>query len=226
MYNLSVKKLKVLQQYLDVNLENEFIQSLWSSAEALILFTLKSNESLQLCVNYWELNVIIKKNWYSLSLIDEIINYISDVKIFIKIDIKNVYYHIHICKGDEWKTVFCIWYKLYKYLIMSFRLINTFVSFQSYIYKVLCEYLNIFVIVFLNNILIYSMKESKHEQHVQTILQTLLTAKLFVKLFKCLFNVKWVLYLEFIITDIEIEIGENCIFIIVNWLKSESVHEV
>ena len=73
---------------------------------------------------------------------------------------------------------------------MSFELINASVSFQSYIYEVLCEYLDIFTIVFLNNILIYSMKESQHEEHVQTVLQALLTAELFVKLSKCLFNVK------------------------------------
>ena len=226
MYNLSVKKLKVLQQYLDMNLENEFIQPSWLSAEVLILFTLKSDRGLQLCVNYWELNAIIKKNQYSLLLIDKIMNCISDIKIFMKIDIKNAYYHICICEGDEWKTVFCIWYKLYKYLIMSFRLINTSVSFQSYIHEVLCEYLNIFMTVFLNNILIYSMKKSKHEQYVQTVLQVLLTAELFAKLFKCLFSVKQMLYLGFIITDTEIEMSEDHIFIIVNWLESESVYKV
>ena len=93
-------------------------------------------------------------------------NCVSDIKIFMKIDIKNVYYCIHIHEGDKWKTVFCTHYKLYEYLIMSFRLINTSVSFQSYIHKVLHKYLNIFVIVFLNNILIYSMKESEHEQQI------------------------------------------------------------
>ena len=129
MYNLFVKELKVLQQYLDVNLKNDFIQPLWSSAEASVLFTLKSDRDLWLCVNYWELNTIIKKNWYSLSLIDEIMNCVSDIKIFTKIDIKNAYYCICIYKGDEWKTVLCTHYRLYKYLIMSFRLINTSVSF-------------------------------------------------------------------------------------------------
>ena len=165
-----MKKLKVLQQYLNVNLKNNFIQPSWLSAEALIFFTLKSDRDLQLCVNYQRLNTIIKKNWYSLSLIDKIMNCVSDTKIFMKIDIKNIYYYIHICEGDEWKTVFWTCYKLYKYLIMSFRLINASVSFQFYIYKVLCEYLNIFVIVFLNDILIYSMKKSKHKQHIQTVL--------------------------------------------------------
>ena len=82
------------------------------------------------------------------------------------------------------------------------------------------------MIVFLNNILIYSMKESKHEQHVQTVLQALLTAELFMKLFKYLFSVKQIHYLGFIITDTEIEMTENCIFIIINWSESESVCKV
>ena len=82
------------------------------------------------------------------------------------------------------------------------------------------------MIVFLNNILIYSMKESKHKQHMQTVLQALLTAELFTKLFKCLFSVKWVLYLGFIITDMRIEMAENYISVIVNWSESESVYKV
>ena len=165
-----MEKLKVLQQYLDVNLKNKFIQSLQSSMRASVLFALKSNRDLWLCVNYWELNVIIKKNWYSLSLIDKIMNCVSDAKIFTKINIKNTYYHIHICEGDEWKTVFYICYRLYKYLIISFELINTSASFQFYIYRVLHEYLNIFIIVFFDDILIYSIKKSKHEQYMQTVL--------------------------------------------------------
>ena len=70
------------------------------------------------------------------------------------------------------------------------------------------------------------MKESKHEQYVQTVLQALLTAESFMKLVKCLFSVKWVLFLRFIITDMRIEMNENCIFIIVNWSESESVCEM
>ena len=114
MYNLSVKKLKVLQQYLDVNLKNKFIQPSQLSAEASVLFTSKSDRDLQLCITYWELNTIIKKNWYSLSVFDKIMNCVSDTKIFIKIDIKNAYYCICIYKDDKWKTVFCTNYRLYE----------------------------------------------------------------------------------------------------------------
>ena len=87
MYNLSAKELAVLQKYLNINLTNEFIQPLQFSAEALILFTSKSDEGLQLCVNYCELNAIMQKNWYPLSLIDKIINCVCSTQIFTKIDV-------------------------------------------------------------------------------------------------------------------------------------------
>ena len=88
---------------------------------------------------------------------------------------------------------------------MPFSLINAPVSFQSYIHEVLCKYLDIFVIVFLNNILIYSMKESQHKQHVRTVLKALLVAELFIKLLKCLFSVKCVPFLRYVITDTGVE---------------------
>ena len=88
---------------------------------------------------------------------------------------------------------------------MPFSLTNAPASFQSYIYEVLHKYLNIFVIVFLNNILIYSMKESQHKQHVRTVLKALLIVELFVKLLKCLFSVKCLPFLRYVITDTGVE---------------------
>ena len=87
MYNLSVKKLTVLQNYLNINLINRFIQPSQFSAEVLVLFTSKSDKGLQLCLNYCELNAITQKNQYPLSLIDKIINYVCSAQIFIKIDV-------------------------------------------------------------------------------------------------------------------------------------------
>ena len=78
-------------------------------------------------------------------------------------------------------------------------------SFQSYIYEVLHKYLNIFVIVFLNNILIYLTEESQHKQYIRIVLKALLVAELFIKLFKCLFSVKHVPFLRYIITDTGVE---------------------
>ena len=99
---------------------------------------------------------------------------------------------------------------------MPFSLINALMSFQSYIHKVLCEYLNIFVIVFLNNILIYSIEESQYKQYVRIVLKALLVAELFMKLSKCLFSVKCMPFLRYVITDTGVEMEVDWIFIIVN----------
>ena len=88
---------------------------------------------------------------------------------------------------------------------MPFSLINAPASFQSYIHEVLYKYFNIFVIVFLNDILIYSMEESQYKQHVRTVLKALLVAELFIKLLKCLFSVKCVPFLRYFITDTGVE---------------------
>ena len=95
---------------------------------------------------------------------------------------------------------------------MPFGLTNAPASFQSYIHAVLCEYLDIFVIVFLDNI---PREESQHERHVQIVLEALLIAGLFVKLSKCLFSVKRVPFLGYVITDTGVEMEMDCISTIV-----------
>ena len=109
---------------------------------------------------------------------------------------------------------------------MPFGLTNTPASFQSYIHGVLRKYLDIFVIVFLDDILIYSREESQHEQHVRTVLEALLTAGLFMKLSKCLFSVKRMPFLGYVITNTRVEMEMDRISSIVNWPEPESVCEV
>ena len=226
MYNLSAKELAVLWEYLDINLANRFIQPSRSSAGAPVLFAPKGDGGLRLCVDYRGLNTITQKNRYPLPLIDKIMDRVCGARVFTKIDVKNAYYCIRIREGDEWKTAFRTRYGLYEYLVMPFGLTNAPASFQSYIHGVLREYLDIFVIVFLDNILIYSMEESQHEQHVRTVLKALLTAGLFAKLSKCLFSVKRVPFLGYVITDTGVEMETDRVSTIVNWPEPESVREV
>lgn len=226
MYNLSAKELAVLREYLNNNLANGFIQPSRSSAGAPVLFAPKGDGGLRLCVDYRGLNAITQKNRYPLPLIDEIMDRVCGARIFTKIDVRNAYYRIRIREGDEWKTAFRTRYGLYEYLVMPFGLTNAPASFQSYIHEVLREYLDIFVIVFLDDILIYSTEEGQHEQHVRTVLKALLTAGLFAKLPKCLFSVKRVPFLGYVITDTGVEMEADRVSTIVNWPEPESVREV
>ncbi len=158
LYNLSNTELMTLRQYLNDVLTKEWIKHFVNSTNAFILFILKKNNSLHLCMNYWDLNKITVKNHYSLSLISETLNKLNQVKQFIKLNLKNVYHHLKIQREDEWKTTFYTHYDHFKYMIMSFNLINASVIFQTYINKILTKLLNNFCVVYLNDILIFFIK--------------------------------------------------------------------
>ncbi len=99
-------------------------------------------------------------------MIDEILDRLSDARLFTKIDVKNAYYRLRIREGDEWKTVFRTRYRLFEYLVMPFGLTNAAVSFQSYINWVLRPYLDITVIVYLDDALVFLGNPSQHEKNV------------------------------------------------------------
>jgi len=172
---------------------------LQSSAEYSILFILKSNESLKLCVDYKALNNIMIKNSYSLLLIAKLQNRLQSAQWFMKFNILKAFNWIWIKEENEWKTVFYTWLKHYKYLIMSFNLINALITFQIFVNNVLQHYLNQFIIVYLNNILVYLKIKKEYVQHVKKVLQTLKKVDLHIKSEKSEFHVQSVQFLKFII---------------------------
>ncbi len=182
-------------------MRKEFIRESQSSAKYSILFISKSNESLKLCVNYKALNNIMIKNSYLLSLISELQDRLQKAQWFMKFNILEAFNWIQIKEEDEWKTVFCTWLKHYEYLIMSFDLINASVTFQTFVNNILQRYLNQFVIVYLNDILVYSKMKKEHMQHVRKVLQTLKKVDLRIKSGKSEFHVQSVQFLRFIITS-------------------------
>ena len=163
-------ELKILCKYINKNLKTELIRHFSSAAVSPMMFISKKDETLRSVIDYRELNKITVKNQYSLSLITEMLNRLSRVKIFNKLNIKNVYHCIRIWKSDKWKTVFQSQFNLFKYLILFFSLINASAFFQFYINRALSEYLNIFCIIYLNNVLIYSETETEYVKHMQKIL--------------------------------------------------------
>ena len=123
-YSLLSEKLEVLCTYLNENLKKRFIRESQSPAGYLILFILKKNKTLWLCVNYWGLNNIMIKNSYSLPLISELQDWLQEAKMFSKFNISGAYNWIWIKSDEEWKTAMRTHFELYKYLIMLFELIN------------------------------------------------------------------------------------------------------
>ncbi len=150
-----------LHHYLNENLSKDFIQVSCSQMIIFILFIKKLKEELCFCVNYWDLNAIMIKNQYSLSLISETLNHLSWAKIFIKLNIIFAFNQLQIKEKNEVFIIFCTRFELFKYLVMLFNLCNEFVLFQKYINNTLYKHLNKFYTVYLNDILIYFNNELK-----------------------------------------------------------------
>ena len=191
-----------------------------------MLFISKKDSELHLCVNYRDINNITIKNRYSLLLLNDILDCLSNLAIYIKLDLCDVYHQIQIKKSDQWKTVFHTRYEHYEYRVMSFDLANTSVTFQVYINNTLCDLLNVCCVVYLNDILIYSSFKEQHETDILTVLEHLWQTQLFIKLSKCKFETIKVFFLSYVIELKNMKMKSDWIKIIEEWSFSHNVKKV
>jgi hypothetical protein len=154
------------------------------------------------------------------------LNRFNDVKKFTKLNIQTTYNFIRIKKEDEWKIAFRCRYEQYEYRVMWFEFANAFVTLQNYINFALRKFLNVFVIIYLNDILIYSQNEEEHTNHVRFVLKRLRKYKLFAKLSKCDFDLKEIDYLKFIVEINDIRINFAKIAIVKKWIESTTRRHV
>ncbi len=225
-YWMSLYKLQKVKKYLNENLFKEFITSSKASYFSSVLFILKANEDLWFCIDYWKLNAIIKRNRYSLSLIDEMIGKIVDCKHLTRLNIISTFNKLRMHSDSENYTIFIITLETYKSKILLFELTNYSVSFQQYINNVLWDFLNDFCQVYLDDILIYSKTQQKHKQHVKMILNRLREADLQINIQKCEFNVKEIIFLEVIVSEQDLRMNFIKVKVIVNWTTSINLKEV
>ena len=185
-YSLGPVELETLKAYIETNLANGFIKPSKSPAGAPILFDRKSDGSLRLCVDYRGLNNLTIKNRYPLPLIGESLDRLGRAKRFTQLDLTSAYHRMRIREGDEWKTAFRTRYGHFEYQVMPFGLTNAPASFQGYINKILAEKLDIFVIVYLDDILIYTDDDGDgHVTAVRWVLEQLRKFSLYANLKKC-----------------------------------------
>jgi hypothetical protein len=154
------------------------------------LFVKKKDESLRMCIDYRPLNVVTIKNKYPLPLIDVLFDQLVEAKVFSKIDHRSSYHQIKIRASDIPKTTFSTRYGLYEFLVMSFGLTNAPSYFRYLINFVFMPELDKFVVVFINDILVYSKNEEEHAEHLHVVLQRLGEHHLYAKLSKCDFWLK------------------------------------
>ncbi len=220
-----VKLLKV-KKYLNENLSKKFITSSQILYFSSVLFTLKANEDLWFCMNYWKLNVIFKRNKYSLSLIDKIIDKIMSCKHLTRLNIISAFNKLQMHLNNKNYITFITALKAHKYKILSFKLTNKLIFFQQYMNDVLWNFLNDFCQVYLDDILIYSKMRKKHKDHVKLVLSQLREAELQMNIWKCKFNVEEIVFLEVIVSELNLHMNLSKMTVIVSWITLINLKEI
>uniref|UniRef100_A0A8C5M5M4 Gypsy retrotransposon integrase-like protein 1 n=1 Tax=Leptobrachium leishanense TaxID=445787 RepID=A0A8C5M5M4_9ANUR len=217
LYPLSEPELVILKEYIDENLAKGFIRPSTSPAGAGIFFVAKKDGGLRPCVDYRALNNITIKNRYPLPLISELMDRLKTATIFSKLDLKGAYNLIRVKEGDEWKTAFRSRYGHFEYTVMPYGLCNAPATFQCFINVVFRDMLDQCVVIYLDDILVYSSTLEEHRKHMQQVLQRLRQHHLFAKLDKCLFEVHTVEFLGFVIRPGTIAMDDKKIQAIKQW---------
>ncbi|KAG1927362.1 retrotransposable element [Pimephales promelas] len=222
LYSLSVPEREALENYLSDSLRAGTIVPSSSPAGAGFFFVKKKDGSLRPCIDYRGLNDITVKNRYPLPLMSSAFEILQGATIFSKLDLRNAYHLVRIKEGDEWKTAFNTPLGHFEYRVLPFGLVNAPAVFQALVNDVLRDMLNVFVFVYLDDILIFSPSLQVHVQHVRRVLQRLLENRLFVKAEKCSFHVPSVTFLGSVISAEGISMDSSKVQAVVDWPVPDS----
>jgi hypothetical protein len=199
-YRLSPIELQELKKQLDELLEAGYIRPSKSPYGAPAIFVKKKDGTMRMCLDYRALNKITIKNRYPLPRIEELFDQVQGAKVFSKIDLRSAYHQVRIAEEDIFKTAFNTRYGHYEWLVLSFGLTNAPSTYQNLVNNVFKELLDVCVIVYLDDILVYSKNAEDHEKHLRQVMSLLRTNKLYAKWPKCDFYQQEVEYLGHIIT--------------------------
>jgi hypothetical protein len=221
------KELAELKNQLQELLDKGYIRPSSSPWGCPTLFVKKKDGSLRLCVDYRPLNAVTIKNKYPLPRIDVLFDQLAGAKFFSKIDLCSGYHQIKIRPCDIPKTAFSTRYGLYEFLVMSFGLTNAPACYFMYLMNsVFMMELDKFVVVFIDDILIYSKNEKEHAKHLRIVLQCLRDHKLYAKFSKCEFWLKSVKFLGHIISQDGISVDPSKVQEVMDWKPPKSVHQI
>jgi hypothetical protein len=207
-------------------LDKGFIRPSTSAWGCPVLFVKKKDESLRLCINYRPLNAVTIKNKYPLPRIDVLFDQLVRAKVFSKIDLRSGYHQIKIRASDIPKSAFSTRYELYEYLVMSFGLTNALAYFMYLMNSIYMPELDKFVVVFIDDILVYSKNEEEHVGHLHVVLQCLREHRLYAKQSKCDFWLKEIKFLGHTISEEGIVVDSHKVQEVMNWKPPTTVRQI
>ncbi|SLM35176.1 t18348probable pol truncated-rice blast fungus magnaporthe gypsy retrotransposon [Lasallia pustulata] len=225
-YPISNYKLQKLKEYLDENLKKGFISPSHAPYASPVLFAVKLNGSLQVCVDYQKLNTITKRNRYPIPLIEETLAKVTGCKYLTKLDVIAAFNKLRMHPNSEDYTTFITSMGAYKYHVLPFGLTNGPANYQHYMNNVLWDHLNDFCSAYLDDILIYSKTLKEHTQHVQAVLQKLIDAGLQVDIEKCKFHIQETSFLGVLLSTDGLHIDLKKVQVVVDWSTPTNLKQV
>ncbi|GKA41052.1 putative nucleotidyltransferase, ribonuclease H [Tanacetum coccineum] len=225
-YRLAPSEMKELSEQLKELSDKGFIRPSSSPWGALVLFVKKKDGSFRMCIDYRELNKLTVKNRYPLPRIDDLFDQLQGSSVYSKIDLRSGYHQLRVREEDIPKTAFRTRYGHYEFQVMPFGLTNAPAVFMDLMNRVCKPYLDKFVIVFIDDILIYSKSKQEHEEHLKIILELLKKEELYAKFSKCEFWIPKVQFLDHVIDSEGIHVDPAKIESIKDWTSPKSPTEI
>ncbi|KAI3809203.1 hypothetical protein L1987_25173 [Smallanthus sonchifolius] len=225
-YRLAPSEMQELASQLQELSDKGFICPSHSPWGAPVLFVKKKDGSFRMCIDYRELNKLTIKNRYPLPRIDDLFDQLQGSTYFSKIDLRSGYHQLRVQEEDIPKTAFHTRYGHYEFMVMPFGLTNAPAIFMDLMNRVCKPYLDKFVIVFIDDILIYSKTKTDHEQHLKLVLDLLRKEQLYAKFSKCEFWLKEVQFLGHIVNEKGIHVDPAKIEAVKNWSIPKTPTEV
>ncbi|KAI3510702.1 hypothetical protein L1887_17835 [Cichorium endivia] len=225
-YRLAPSEMQELSGQLQELLDKGFIRPSFSPWGAPVLFVKKKDGSFRMCIDYRELNKITIKNRYPLPRIDDLFDQLQGSNYYSKIDLRSGYHQLRVQEEDIPKTAFRTRYGHYEFLVMPFGLTNAPAVFMDLMNRVCKPYLDKFVIVFIDDILIYSQTKEEHSQYLRIILELLRQEKLYAKFSKCEFWIREVQFLGHVVNSKGIHVDPSKIDAIKNWETPKTPTEI
>ncbi|GJV88450.1 putative reverse transcriptase domain-containing protein [Tanacetum coccineum] len=225
-YRLAPSEMKELAEQLQELTDKGFIRPSSSPWGAPVLFVKKKDGSFRMCIDYRELNKLTVKNRYPLPRIDDLFDQLQGSSIYSKIDLRSGYHQLRVREEDILKTAFRTRYGHYEFQVMPFGLTNAPAVFMDLMNRVCKPYLDKFVIVFIDDILIYSKSKKEHEGHLRQILKLLKKEELYAKFSKCEFWIPRVQFLGHVIDCQGIHVDPAKIESIKDWASPKTPTEI